>query len=534
MANSIVQLARPEFTAAKRYESLTTFRSPFVTRARDCAELTIPSVLTRNANVGNTGSDELPSPFQSVGSRGVNNLTSKLTLTLFPPGNPFFRLTVDRFLLDELQEAAGRDRDVLQEFEDALVSIELATMDRFEIKGSRQAMSDTLLNLIVTGNGLLQVLKDGSLKLHRLDHYVIRRDVNGEPFEILFREGVEGATLPETVRELVKDKIQTNEDASPQKTLWLYTWARREEGTWKVHQEIEEFKIPDSEWSYPAKKPALIPLRWRGQLGEDYGRSFVEQYLGDLMSLEALTQSIVEFAAVASKVIHFVDEAGLTDKEEIQNAPNGAILDGSANDITTLQLEKIQDFQVAGSVAERIEGRLEQAFLLNSSVQRNAERVTAEEIRFMANELETALGGVYSTLATELQRPLVVRLISTLSREQRLPQLPEGKIDPQIITGIDGLGRTAELQRLDILLAGIGEIFGGEAVAEYVKAGAYIERRAAALGVSTDGIIRSEEEVQQTRQAKQQAEMQKAAAPQAVQQAGQMVQQGAEQATAQE
>jgi hypothetical protein len=392
-------------------------------------------------------------------------------------------------------------------------------------------MSETLLNLIITGNGLLQVQKDGKLKLHRLSHYVVRRDLQGLPMEIIFREGVEAATLPPELRALVEAEIQRNaDDAQPSKPLWLYTKAKLEGKQWKVHQEIQEFRIQGTEWSYPASKPALIPLRWRANAGEEYGRGFVEQYIGDLMSLESLSQSIVEFAAVASKIIHFVDEAGLTDKQEIQDAPNGAIIDGSANDITTLQLEKTQDFQVAQAVAERIERRLEQAFLLNSSIQRNAERVTAEEIRFMANELETALGGVYSTLATELQHPLVKRLMSTLAREKKLPQLPEGKIDPEIITGIDGLGRTAELQRLDILLSGVGQMFGPEAIAEYVKVGGYIERRAAALGTHIDGLIRTEEEVQQKRAAAQEQAIAEKAGPATVTQMGQLEKQSREQA----
>jgi hypothetical protein len=512
-----------ETTAVKRYSALETERSPYETRAENAAGLTIPNVFPLNRNPGGTGGDEMPTPFQSVGARGVSNLTAKLTLTLFPPGSPFFRLAVDRFLLQELQDEAGDDTDVLQEFEGALVVMEKEVMHRFEVNGSRQVMSETMMNLIITGNALLQVEKDGSLKLHKLSHYVVRRDLSGEPMEIIFREGVDAATLPSPLRELVEAKIQRNvDDAYQSKPLWLYTVAKREDKSWKVHQEIQEIRVAGSDWSYPASKPAFIPLRWRANSGEEYGRGFVEQYIGDLMSLESLSQSIVEFAAVASKIVHFVDETGLTDKEEIQNAPNGSILDGSAKDITTLQLEKTQDFQVAGEVATRVERRMEQAFLLNSSIQRDAERVTAEEIRFMANELETALGGVYSTLATELQRPLVVRLLSTLTREKRLPPLPKGKIDPEIITGIDGLGRTAELQRLDILLGGVAEIFGPQAIAQYVKVGPYIERRAAALGVTVDGMVRSEEEVQSAIQAQREQEMMQKVGPPAVTQMGQI------------
>ncbi|WP_416142518.1 portal protein [Escherichia coli] len=43
----------------------------------------------------------------------------------------------------------------------------------------------------------------------------------------------------------------------------------------------------------------------------------------------------------------------------------------------------------------------------NSAVQRTGERVTAEEIRYVASELEDTLGGVYSILSQELQLPLV-------------------------------------------------------------------------------------------------------------------------------
>lgn len=520
----------PDLTAIKRYLALTTERNPYEARAKIAASLTIPNIMPENQNEGGTASSEMPSPFQSVGSRGVSNLSAKLVLTLFPPGSPFFRLSVDRFLLQELQDKTGGDTDILAEFETALSVMEQEVMLRFEVLGSRQVLADTLLNLIITGNGLLQVQKDGKLKLHNLAHYVIRRDLRGDPMEIIFREGVEAATLPPLIRKLVEQEIEKNaEGKKPSKPLWLYTVAKLEEKTWKVHQEIQEIRIPDSDWTYPAAKPALIPLRWRANSGEEYGRGFVEMYLGDLMSLESLSQSIVEFAAVASKVLHFVNEAGLTEKEEMQNAPSGAILDGDAKDISTLQLDKMQDFKVAGEVATRLEQRIAQAFLLNSSIQRQAERVTAEEIRFMANELETALGGVYSTLATELQRPLVLRLMSTLARESKLPQLPEGKIDPQIVTGIDGLGRTADLQRLDLLLAGVAEIFGPQAVAQYVKTGSYIERRAAALGVPIDGIIRSEKEVQEAVQAQRQAELAQKAAGPAVTQMGQLAQQSNEQ-----
>ena len=47
---------------------------------------------------------------------------------------------------------------------------------------------------------------------------------------------------------------------------------------------------------------------------------------------------------------------------------------------------------------------------------RSAERVTAEEVRYMAQELETALGGVYSILSQEFQYPFVNLLLGRMEQ----------------------------------------------------------------------------------------------------------------------
>ena len=73
--------------AQARYSQLETRREPFLTRARDAAKLTIPSLLPPS---GHTGHSKFSTPAQSLGARGVNNLASKLLLALLPPNSPFF------------------------------------------------------------------------------------------------------------------------------------------------------------------------------------------------------------------------------------------------------------------------------------------------------------------------------------------------------------------------------------------------------------------------------------------------------------
>lgn len=50
-------------------------------------------------------------------------------------------------------------------------------------------------------------------------------------------------------------------------------------------------------------------------------------------------------------------------------------------------------YKVPMNMIQDLTRRLEQAFLVASSVARQSERTTATEIRYMASDLEEALGG---------------------------------------------------------------------------------------------------------------------------------------------
>ena len=81
------------------YEQGFSKRESYLNRARECAKLTIPTLLK---DQGSNWATTFQTPFQSIGARGVNHLASKLLLTLLPPNSPFFRLTIDDFDIEEL------------------------------------------------------------------------------------------------------------------------------------------------------------------------------------------------------------------------------------------------------------------------------------------------------------------------------------------------------------------------------------------------------------------------------------------------
>ena len=91
-------------SCAARYEKLATERETFLNRGRECAKLTIPAL---HPDAGHSSSSILHTPYQGIGARGVNNLASKLLLSLLPPNTPFFRFVLDDFTAMELAQQPG-------------------------------------------------------------------------------------------------------------------------------------------------------------------------------------------------------------------------------------------------------------------------------------------------------------------------------------------------------------------------------------------------------------------------------------------
>lgn len=479
--------------AGTRYSQLEATRDPFLKRAREAAKLTIPALLPESTH---SGASPLPTPYQGLGARGVNNLSSKLLLALLPPNSAFFRLTIDDFTLEQMTQKEGMRAEV----EEALGKIERACTAEIETSAVRVTAGEVLKHLLVAGNALLYVPSRGNVKMFRLDRYVVSRDPMGNVLEIIVKESIHPRMLP-----VEMGITEEGTDLNADRTVDLFTHIRLDPSgkKWEVYQEVKNNIVPGSQGTYPLEKSPWIPLRFTKIDGEDYGRGYVEEYYGDLRSLEALTQAIVEGSAAAAKVLFLVNPNGVTQQRTLTEAPNGAVRAGTADDVTVLQMDKFADFRVAFETIEAISTRLSYAFLLNSAVQRAGERVTAEEIRYMANELETALGGVYSILSLEFQLPLVRTILHRLEKQRRVPSLPKGTVRPAITTGLEALGRGNDLNKLDMFLEGAAQALGPETLMQRLDVGDYLTRRATALGIDAKGLVLTDEQVR----AKQEEEM---------------------------
>ncbi len=474
------------------YDRLSSHRNSFLSTAVDCSELTLPYLLTEDTSSVNSRK-RLPLPWQSVGAKAVVTLASKLMLALLPPQTSFFKLQVRDDKLGEMDSP-----EIRSELDLSFSKIERIIMDYIAASNDRVVVHQAIKHLIVSGNALIFMGKDG-LKNFPLNRFVINRDGNGNVLEIVTKEMISKELLGEIgyYDESVVDDSQSNE-----KECDVYTHVKLENGRWVWHQEVFDKVIPGSRSTAPKNASPWLPLRFNTVDGEDYGRGRVEEFLGDFRALDSLSQALIEGSAAAAKVVFMVSPSSTTKPASLAKAGNGAIIQGRPDDVSVVQVGKTADFATAANMAQQIERRISEAFLqLNI---RQSERTTAEEVRLTQLELEQQLGGLFSLLTVEFLVPYLNRIMMVLQRNGQLPKIPKEFVRPQIVAGVNALGRGQDRESLANFMGTIAQTLGPEALMKYINPSEVIKRLAAAQGIDALNLIKTDEQLAQEMQQQQQ------------------------------
>lgn len=481
-------------TAKARYASLETERETYITRAVNNAKLTIPMVFPEKDATSTT---KYETPYQSIGARGVNTLASKLMKGLFPPNEPFYRLALGTNAQRQAEEQ-GLQKDNVN-LEKVLATIERDVFSFMMRNRYRITINEALIQLIVAGNACLFLPPlEGGIKLYRLTDYVVMRDGVGNWIELVARDKVSYASLPDDARNLIEDS-----SVEPNRNFEIYTHVYLDGDVYRSYQELEGKVLNNSEQEFPKDSVPWLPLRLRKMDGESYGRSYVDEYYGDLKTLNSLCKSSSEMASVASFILYLVSPSSTLRVDKLKDAQSGDFFKGKEGDIVPFQLNKLNDMQIVVPQIQDLQNRLSYAFLMNSAVQRDAERVTAQEIRYVANELEDTVGNIYALLSLELQLPLVSCVMSQMMRQGLLPDLPLGSdgVEPKIVTGVEALGRGYDLTKLETFMQICGQL---PTFAQRLNEGAFMSMVATAIGLDETQIVKSDEQMMAEAQMAQQ------------------------------
>ena len=503
--------------ARDRYSQLTRGRTQFLHTAVECSRLTLPYLIQEDLS-SRPEHQKLHTPWQSVGAKSTVNLAAKLMLALLPPQTSFFKLQIrDDKIGTEI------DPTVKSELDLSFAKMERMVMDYINASSDRVVVHQALKHLIVSGNALIFMGKDG-LKNYPLNRYVVNRDGNGYICEIVTKELISRRILSEDLPELLLPNSPNSPGDDGHKTgsddqdVEVYTYVRKDEksGRWAWHQEAFDKIIPGSRSTAPKHASPWLVLRFNTVDGEDYGRGRVEEFLGDIRSLEGLSQALVEGSAAAAKVVFLVSPSSTTKPKTIADAGNGAIVQGRPDDVGVVQVGKTADFRTAQEQMQALERRINEAFLVLQV--RQSERTTAEEVRLTQMELEQQLGGLFSLLTVEFLVPYLNRTLHILQRTQQLPKIPKDLVRPEIVAGVNALGRGQDQQSLVQFIGTIANTMGPEVMAKYLDPGEYIKRLAAASGIEVLNLVKSPE----TMEAEKQAQMQQMQQQALLQQAGQL------------
>lgn len=497
-------------TAAQRYRALESDRNYYLERGREAARLTLPYLIPSSNEPTKGNKEVFPLPWNGIGARGVLNLASRMLLALLPPTQSFFRFTLNE--MEMIRQNISLDQK--SEFDSALAKMEQEVLRSIESTNDRVAFHEALLWLIVCGNVLLYVGKEG-LRVHHLNRYVCCRDPMGNPLEVVTCEELAVNVLPPEVKALLEDDDDVvgklaNDDYDEigeyDKTVKIYTHVRWEKTRVVWHQEVKGKEIPGSEGEAPMDSNPWMPLRMSRVDGQPYGVGYVESAaLADLKTAEALSQAVSEGSLASAAIRFLVRPNGVTKAKSLAEAANGAFVVGDINDVQALQVQKGGDMQVAMAGLARVEARLSQAFMLADV--RDSERTTAEEVRLQALQIENSLGSIYSILTTEFQTPYVSRKLDLLIRQGKLEPLPKDLIRPVVSVGLAAVGRSNDLEkvvRFVSTIAELGNAIGQQEVMMRVNPSELIRRLAASMGVDTVGLIKTDQEVAAEREQAQQ------------------------------
>ncbi len=523
-----------EAIGEKRYKALESDKRFFIDTAKDCCKYTIPALLSYFED--NSRVYDIEYPYQCLGANGISNLASKLLTALTPSSLPFFKFMISDYGL--IQERSQEISDFRIIVDKMLSDYALQVTDLIKTSNDTSFLYEMWQLLLVSGNVLIKDPDDNSnIRIYSLRDYCVRRDRAGTPVEIVLKENISPVVLPKEILEQIKVKLDMpsevqelpSDERNEQKGYDIYTYCKREQESWYIHQEVKGIIISGTEQKVPLDACPFIALRIFNGAGEDYSRSYVSNYLGDLKSLDGLSQASIEAAAMISKHILLVDPTGLTDKDDVAEALNGETIDGRPSDVSFLQAQKGYDLRTVSEEASKIEERLNRAFLVTNGMIRDAERVTREEIRAVAKEIEEALGGLYSTCSHSFQVPYLKRKLYKLRKMKLLPPLDKN-IKPVIVAGFEALGTNSEKDNLIEFMNYARDLTGGNFGAVF-KTNNLIKKVASIMSINLDGLIYTDEELEQQKaQAMQQQtqqqgmDMLKAAIPQAVNNAGELMQ----------
>lgn len=463
---------------------------------KDYSRWTIATVFPKTTAISQLkGNDVTERDFQSLGAILVNSLASKLVSLLFPIGVSFFKISDNKDsvkLLNDLKQSDGARYKTTQ-----MANIELKASERVLSNAGYHQLHQLAKLWIITGNALL-VRKNNKLIVHSPRNYSVLRDSDGVCLDLILKEDIALASAPEEVR---MNPVHAN--ARLDDIVSIYTRVRRlPDGRHEVTQEADDKRLGEI-LVYARNLCPYIPTGVTLVNGDSYHHGIVEDYAGHFAKLSMLSEALAKYEIDAAKVINLVAPGAAADIDSLAEAECGEWVQADPNMVSKLETGNIAFIKALSEDISNVFNQLSIAFMYSANV-RDAERVTAEEIKVKVAEVDKTLGGVYSQLSESCCKPLSYLLLA-----EQDPVIESaikiGRLRLDILTGTAALGRSAGIDRLLQAMQVVSSIVPAmSGISKRFNTEKVIDKVLADFGIDQDEIMKSEEELQQEAQLEQQ------------------------------
>lgn len=420
-----------------------------IQKAVQYSRWTLPQLMADMTLVSNGQAVVLERDFQEMGALLVNNLSAKLTGLLFPSSRPFYKIKPSPALKAAAQAKGIKEKDIAA----GLAQLEQKSCQQLFLNASYEQLVLALKHLIVNGSVLLyRDAANNKTLSFGLQNFSVRRDGRGNLMDCILREYTDFEALPLAVQAVLGTMHpgRYKPENFGSNRVELYTRVKRGWDTegkvlYIVSQQADDVPV-GTPGSYPEHLcPWQVPC-WSLIAGENYGRGLVEDYAGGFAKLSDTSHAATLYGIAASKVVNLVAPGMGADLDELQNAETGEYVQGTEGSVQVYEAGDAKKMEQLRMELDALFQRLARAFMYKGNT-RDAERVTAFEIKQDALEAENTLGGVYSSLSASMQIPLAHVLLTEVD-EGMMEGIVTAQIKLDIMAGIPALGRQADVQNL--------------------------------------------------------------------------------------
>lgn len=435
------------------------------TRCEAFARWTIPNICLPDRTTDQSNEEQDKGSVDD-GARWVNHLANRVVDLLFPISRPFFTMAMtpetELKLSKEMDESATGE--FMKQVTQATTRLEKIAMRGLDLTHYRPIAVQAAKHLIITGNAVIRRLKSGKRIEYGIKRHGVRRNIAGEEIEVMLYDNKRLSTFSLEEQELIKAPSANSglKDDDDAELLTHYLWDGRR---WVITQEAAGQPVGGTAYQTPEDYD-LICLTWDLASGSNYGTGLVEDSAVLFHKIDVTSEATMELIAILCDIKFLIRPASPLsgDAAYLANSSRGSYHLGNEGDITVPQVGKMADLQVMLGQIQSWEQKLSQIFLMSSV--RNAERVTAEEIRMIAAELESSFGGLYSRLAVSWQEREAKYALRGVDIDEVIGELSD-MFEVVVTTGIESLSREGQLDNLRLA---IGDLQMLEAVPEEIRA----------------------------------------------------------------